>query len=139
MSDNLMKIPLSEPIAIQKDDMHALLTCTDRFICLRLMAQVFGFSDLEVAARMGEEISIKSVFAHTQFRMKECTDALWDALTTMEHVVSVGVVNSREELRILAHRLEKQLDYVRTLDTSANKEAHALEQEIRIIRSLTAP
>jgi hypothetical protein len=115
---------------IDNVDARALLTCTDRFICLRLMAQVFGHPELEKIALLGEEISSKSAFAHTQHRMKGCTDALWDALTTVKHVVANGVSNSDEELRILVRRLEKQLSYVRSLDTAPSIQAsYGLEQD----------
>jgi len=48
--------------------------------------------------------------------MKNCLDAMWDALTTVKFIISNGVANSKEELEILTRRLEKQIQYVASLD-----------------------
>jgi hypothetical protein len=99
------------------DNTTTLLTCIDRFRTLRLMAQVFGVEELEKIGLLGEEIASKSALAHTQFRMKNCLDALWDALTTVKFIFLNGIANSSEELQFLIGRLEKQLRYVGTLES----------------------
>ena len=58
---------------------------------------------------LGEEIAIKGTTAQTRPQIRKCVGALWDALTTVKHLLEHYNEPTNEEQEILINRLQATL------------------------------
>jgi hypothetical protein len=71
---------------------------------------VFGYFQIAYLTGLGENVSwYATTQKNSQITQKKCVDAIWDALTTLEYMVTHGIDNTSEEQKILIFRLEATL------------------------------
>jgi len=82
---------------------------SERMIAIRGTAQQLRLEEIAQIARLGEEISIKGTTAENRSQIRKCVGALWDALTTVKHLLQHHGEETAEEQAILINRLEATL------------------------------
>lgn len=82
---------------------------------IRGTSRVFGYFQIAYLAGLGEGVARYSIPRENARSMRKCIDSIWDALTTLEHMISVGVDSTSEEQKTVIRRLEETL---KTFDQS---------------------
>jgi hypothetical protein len=80
-----------------------------RMFAIRGTAQQLELPKIAQIAELGEEIAIKGATAQTRPQIRKCVGALWDALTTVKHLLLHFDQETGEEEGILINRLEATL------------------------------
>lgn len=83
---------------------------TERMFAIRGTAQQLSLPRVADIARLGEEISVKATHAESRAQIRKCVGALWDALTTVKHLLVNYQEETGEEESILINRLNKTLE-----------------------------
>jgi len=83
---------------------------SERMVAIRGAAIQLNLSDIAKIAELGEEIAIKGENAQKRSQIRKCVGSLWDALTTVKHLLVHYQDETTEEQEILIHRLEKTLE-----------------------------
>jgi hypothetical protein len=83
---------------------------TERMIAIRGTSQQLGLPHIADIARLGEELSVKGTTAASRAHVRKCVGALWDALTTVKHLLVNYTAETSEEEEILVNRLKKTLE-----------------------------
>ncbi len=103
-----------ETLALIEADMDANRAKFDVFarmmLTIRGTAQQLGFPKVAEIARLGEEIAVKAVTAESRPQVRKCIGSLWDALTTVKHLIIHRDSETGEEQAILINRLEYTLN-----------------------------
>ena len=92
-----------------EDNKHLFSVFTERMFAIRGTAQQLQLPDIAKLAGLGEEIAIKATNAQTRPQIRKCVGALWDALTTIKHLLEHHGQDTGEEQEILINRLEATL------------------------------
>ena len=75
-------------IEAHKDEKKDLFSVfSERMFAIRGTADQLGLEHISHIAHLGEEIAIKAVAATTRAHVRKCTGSLWDALTTVKHLL----------------------------------------------------
>ena len=82
---------------------------TARMVAIRGTAQQLELPHIAHIAGLGEEISIKATQASTRAQIRKCLGSLWDALSTIKHLLVHVGEETTEEQEILVNRLEATL------------------------------
>jgi hypothetical protein len=82
---------------------------SDRMFAIRGTAQQLALPHIATIAGLGEEIAIKATTAETRPQIRKCVGALWDALSTVKHLLVHHDEETGEEQDILKNRLEATL------------------------------
>ncbi|MCC7441032.1 MAG: hypothetical protein IT285_05345 [Bdellovibrionales bacterium] len=82
---------------------------SDRMIAIRGTAQQLSLPKIAHIARLGEEIAMKGVTAEKRPQIRKAVGSLWDALTTVKHLLQHHGEETAEEHDILVNRLEATL------------------------------
>ncbi len=82
---------------------------SERMFAIRGTAQQLALPHVAHIAGLGEEIAIKAVNAQTRPQIRKCVGTLWDALTTVKHLLIHYEAETGEEQQILINRLEATL------------------------------
>jgi hypothetical protein len=82
---------------------------SERMLTIRGTAQQLGIQHVAHFAALGEEIAVKGAQAATRAHIRKCVGALWDALTTIKHLLEKVDQETGEEQQILTNRLEATL------------------------------
>ncbi|MEK7690451.1 MAG: hypothetical protein AAB425_05460 [Bdellovibrionota bacterium] len=97
-------------IEAHKDEKKDLFSVfSERMFAIRGTADQLGLEHISHIAHLGEEIAIKAVAATTRAHVRKCTGSLWDALTTVKHLLKHHGGETSEEQGILINRLESTL------------------------------
>jgi hypothetical protein len=83
---------------------------SERMLTIRGTAQQLAFPEIAKLAALGEEIAVKGSQATTRPHIRKCVGALWDALTTIKHLLIHHDRETSEEQQILLNRLEATLN-----------------------------
>jgi hypothetical protein len=97
---------------IEKDlegNKNLLLIFYERMFAIRGTAQQLELPHVAHIAGLAEEISIKGSKATSRPQVRKCVGALWDALTTIKHLLQHHTEETGEEQTILIRRLEDTL------------------------------
>ncbi len=89
---------------------HLFGVFTERMIAIRGTALQLNLDAIAAIAALGEEISVKAETAQTRPQIRKCIGALWDALSTVTHMLHHYDEETTEEQEILKNRLRKTLD-----------------------------
>ncbi len=82
---------------------------SERMLTIRGTAQQLAFPEIAKLAALGEEIAVKGSQAASRAQIRKCVGALWDALTTIKHLLIHHDQETSVEQRILLNRLEATL------------------------------
>lgn len=82
---------------------------SEKMFAIRGTAQQLNLPHVANIAGLGEEIAIKGSTAQTRPQIRKCVGSLWDALTTVKHLLVNHDQETGEEQQILIHRLESTL------------------------------
>lgn len=82
---------------------------------IRGTSRVFGYFQIAYLAGLGEGVARYSLPRENARSMRKCIDSIWDALTTLEHMISVGLDSTSDEQKLVIRRLEET---VKTFDQS---------------------
>ena len=82
---------------------------TGRMIAIRGTAEQLQLPKVAVIAGLGEEIAVKGTAANTRAQIRKCVGSLWDALTTIKHLLVHYSSDTTEEQSILINRMEATL------------------------------
>jgi hypothetical protein len=82
---------------------------SEKMFAIRGTAQQLELPRIANIAGLGEEIAIKAATAQTRPQIRKCVGALWDALTTVKHMLEHYDQETSEEEGILINRLEATL------------------------------
>ncbi len=82
---------------------------SERMLAIRGTAQQLQLPHVAHIAGLGEEIAIKGTTAATRPQIRKCVGTLWDALTTVKHLLEHYTEETGEEQEILVNRLEATL------------------------------
>jgi hypothetical protein len=82
---------------------------SERMLTIRGTAQQLGIEHVASLAALGEEIAVKGAQAATRPQIRKCVGSLWDALTTIKHLLVHHDEETGEEQQILLNRLESTL------------------------------
>ncbi len=82
---------------------------SERMIAIRGTADQLALPEISHLAGLGEEIAVKAVDAPGRPQIRKCVGALWDALTTIKHLLVHHGQETDEERGILINRLEATL------------------------------
>ena len=82
---------------------------SERMIAIRGTAQQLKLPRIAEIAELGEEISVKGAQASSRPVIRKCVGALWDALTTVKHLLENVAHETTEEEEILLTRLRATL------------------------------
>ncbi len=77
---------------------------------IRGTAQQLNLPEIARIAGLGEEIAAKASSADTRPKIRKCVGALWDALTTVKHLLIHEGEETSEERDILILRLQATLN-----------------------------
>jgi hypothetical protein len=80
-----------------------------RMIAIRGTAQQLELQKVALIAGLGEEIAVKGSAAETRAQIRKCVGSLWDALTTIKHLLLHYTADTSEEEQILINRMEATL------------------------------
>lgn len=83
---------------------------TARMIAIRGTALQLGLPHVADIARLGEELSVKAPSAPSRAHVRKCVGAMWDALSTVKHLLVHYDQETGEEQEILVNRLNKTLE-----------------------------
>ena len=83
---------------------------SERMVAIRGTAQQLSMPHIAHIAGLGEEIAVKGQTADTRPQIRKCIGALWDALTTVQHLLKHYDQETAEEQDILINRLEKTIE-----------------------------
>ncbi len=83
---------------------------SERMIAIRGTAEQLDFKNISQIARLGEEIAEKGCLAEKRPQIRKCIGSLWDALTTVQHLLYHDTEKTTEEQTILINRLEYTLN-----------------------------
>ncbi len=82
---------------------------TSRMIAIRGAAEQLELPRVAEIAGLGEEIAVKGTSAETRPQIRKCVGSLWDALTTIKHLLVNYTSDTSEEQQILINRMEATL------------------------------
>jgi hypothetical protein len=82
---------------------------SERMLAIRGTAQQLSLPHIAQIAGLGEEIAIKGVSAPSRPVIRKCVGSLWDALTTVKHLLIHYKEETGEEQDILINRLNATL------------------------------
>jgi hypothetical protein len=82
---------------------------SEKMFTIRGTAQQLELPRIAHIAGLSEEIAIKAAVAETRPQIRKCVGALWDALTTVKHMLEHHDEETSEEEGILINRLEATL------------------------------
>lgn len=82
---------------------------SERMFAIKGAAQQLELPNIANIANLGEEIALKAQNAETRPQIRKCVGALWDALTTIKHLLVHYQSETSEEQSILINRLEATL------------------------------
>ena len=82
---------------------------SERMFAIRGTAQQLELHHVAEIAGLGEEIAIKGQTAKTRAQVRKCVGSLWDALTTVKHLLVNHDGATSEEQGILLNRLHATL------------------------------
>ncbi len=97
---------------IEKDmeaNKHLFSVFSKRMFAIRGTALQLGLEHVAHIAGLGEEIAIKGETAQNKSQIRKCVGSLWDALTTVKHLLIHHGEETGEEQEILVNRLEHTL------------------------------
>jgi hypothetical protein len=81
----------------------------ERMFAIRGTAQQLNLPHIANIAGLAEELAIKGTTAPSRAHVRKCVGCLWDALTTVKHLLVHYQEETNEEQAILIHRLESVL------------------------------
>src|SRR4051794_16736377 len=61
---------------------------SEKMLTIRGTAQQLGLPHIANIAGLGEEIAVKGTTAQTRPQIRKCIGSLWDALTTIQHLLA---------------------------------------------------
>lgn len=82
---------------------------SEKMFTIRGTAQQLELEHIAHIAGLGEEIAIKGSTAATRAQVRKCVGSLWDALTTVKHLLIHHDQETDEEQEILVNRLQATL------------------------------
>ena len=82
---------------------------SEKMLTIRGTALQLGLPHVAHIAGLGEEIAVKGVVAQTRPQIRKCIGSLWDAMTTIKHLIINHDQETAEEQQILVNRLESTL------------------------------
>jgi hypothetical protein len=82
---------------------------SEMMIAIRGTSVQLGLAEIAEMAGLGEEISVKVPSVTKGALIKKCVAALWDALTTVKHLLEHPGNEGDEEREILKNRLQATL------------------------------
>jgi hypothetical protein len=82
---------------------------SERMLAIRGTALQLNLSNVAQIAGLGEEIALKGVSAESNRQVRKCVGSLWDALTTIQHLLKHQNEETSEEQEILMKRLQDTL------------------------------
>jgi hypothetical protein len=82
---------------------------SQRMIAIRGTADQLSLAHIAHIAGLGEEIAVKGIDAASRPAIRKCVGSLWDALTTVKHLLVHYNEETGEEQAILVNRLESTL------------------------------
>jgi hypothetical protein len=82
---------------------------SEMMVAIRGTAQQLELPHIAELAALAEELSIKGRTSDSRPRIRKCVGALWDALTTIKHLLEHFDEETGEEQKILVNRLESTL------------------------------
>lgn len=85
---------------------HLFSVFFDRMIAIRGTADQLMLPHISTIARLGEEIALKGQTAASRPQIRKCIGSLWDALTTVKHLLVHYTEATSEEEVILINRME---------------------------------
>jgi hypothetical protein len=88
---------------------HQFSVFSEKMFAIRGTAQQLNLDEIAKIAGFGEEIAIKGTTAETRSQIRKCVGSLWDALTTVKHLLQHTDEETNEERGILINRLEATL------------------------------
>jgi hypothetical protein len=88
---------------------HLFSLFYERMFAIRGTSQQLNLNHVAKIAELGEEIAIKGTTAQTRPQIRKCVGSLWDALTTVKHLLIHYTEETTEEQEILMRRLENTL------------------------------
>lgn len=88
---------------------HRFSIFSERMLAIRGTAEQLALPQVSRIARLAEEIAVKGASAESRPQIRKCTGALWDALTTIKHLLVNHGKETGEEQAILINRLEATL------------------------------
>ncbi len=88
---------------------HLFSVFSARMIAIRGTADQLSLPKIAHIAGLGEEIAVKGADAPSRPVIRKCVGSLWDALTTVKHLLVNYQQETGEEEAILIHRLDATL------------------------------
>jgi len=82
---------------------------SEKMFTIRGTAQQLNLPEIALIAGLGEEIAIKGMNAEKRPQIRKCIGSLWDAITTVKHLLIQNDKDTGEEQQILINRLEYTL------------------------------
>lgn len=82
---------------------------SERMVAIRGTAQQLHLPHIANIAGLSEEISIKGTTAETRAQIRKCVGCLWDALSTVKHLLEHYTEETGIEQQILINRLESTI------------------------------
>ena len=80
-----------------------------KMLTIRGTALQLGLSHVAHIAGLSEEIAVKGSSAQTRPQIRKCIGSLWDAMTTIKHLIINHDQETVEEQQILINRLDATL------------------------------
>jgi hypothetical protein len=88
---------------------HLFSVFSERMLTIRGTAQQLELPNIASLAELGEEIAVKGAQAAARSQIRKCVGSLWDALTTIKHLLVHYDEETSEEQDILLNRLNATL------------------------------
>lgn len=82
----------------------------EKLVKIKGSARQMNLNTIADLAELAEELAIKGVSAEKGHVIKKVSGALWDAVTTLVHMLDQVSTDTSDEAKILMNRLEKAIE-----------------------------